>query len=251
MRSFYFIPDKTNDKTPILLLFHGANRNPLEYLKEIKSTALEKNFIVVVPDFSDDLFLGVNGYQMGNIFEDGDMPSIETLNTHETWSLAFVKPIFEMVQKHTKSEVDKCWLLGHSGGAQFLHRWLWLQADIPFEKALISAAGWYTLPDTNIAFPYGLKIAPYDWNQIQKAFAANIMIQVGSEDNNPNASELRKGQADEQGIHRLSRAENFYNESKKQATAGQGSFNWQLKIAPGYNHSFGPAIRYGAHLMFD
>lgn len=251
MRSFYFIPEKTNDNTPILLLFHGANRNPLEYLKEIKSTAIEKNFIVVVPDFSENLFPGVNGYQLGNIFEDGDFPSVATLNPSEEWSLSFVKPIFEMVQKNTKSKVDSCWLLGHSGGAQFLHRWLWLQADIPFEKAVISAAGWYTLPDTNVAFPYGLKIAPYEWNQIQKTFAADIVIQVGSDDNNPNATDLRKGPAEDQGIHRLSRAENFFNESKNQSNTSQTLFNWQLKIAPGFNHSFGPAIRYGVNLMFD
>ena len=50
-------------------------------------------------------------------------------------------------------------LFGHSGGAQFVHRFVFAHPDLVRRYAL-SAAGWYTYPDEGARFPLGLAEPP-------------------------------------------------------------------------------------------
>ena len=51
---------------------------------------------------------------------------------------------------------SKFYLYGHSGGAQFAHRYA---MAYPHDVAALglSAAGWYTLPDADQPYPYGIR----------------------------------------------------------------------------------------------
>jgi len=247
----YFVPKGSNASTPILILFHGVNRDPVDYLNEMTSTAIAKKFIVVVPNFSEENFPNESAFQMGNIFKDGDNPTAATLNKEESWSLSIVEPIFQLVKANTGSTLPKCYLIGHSAGAQFLHRMLLFKKNFPFEKAVVSAAGWYTVTDTSVRFPYGLKASPFDINHLKSVFSENITIQVGSDDNNPNASNLRQGDADKQGSNRLSRAQFFYKQGEKAALQFGVNFNWKFVIVNGLSHDSGPAIRKSAEIIFE
>lgn len=250
MRVFYYIPNDLPKNAPLLMVFHGANRNPMDYRNELTSKAVEKKFILVVPEFSEELFPEVNAYQMGNIFENGENPTSETLNPKKDWAFTVVKPIIEMVQKNTNTTGNDVFYIGHSAGAQFLHRMLFFYDDYPLKKAVVSAAGWYTIPDTSIDFPYGLRLSPYDFNIIKKTFSQKVIVQVGSNDNNPNAPLLRKGEADNQGTNRLDRAQFFFNYSQNFAKELNSPFNWEYKVAQGLNHSFGPAIKFAVDELF-
>jgi len=250
MRVFYYIPKDLPENAPLLMIFHGANRNPIDYRNELIAKAIEKQLILIIPEFSEEIFPGVSAYQMGNIFKNGEMPSPETLNPIEDWAFTVVKPIIEISQKNTKTTGNDVYYIGHSAGAQFLHRMLLFYDDYPLKKAVVSASGWYTISDTSINFPYGLRLSPYDFNFLKKTFSQKVTVQVGANDNDPGTPLLRKGEADNQGSNRLDRAQFFFNTSQNFANELNAAFNWDYKVGQGLNHSFGPAIRFAVDGLF-
>jgi hypothetical protein len=251
LRLFYFVPANANATSPIFFIFHGAERNALEYRNAIINKATAMNFIVVVPEFSEASFSDVNGYQLGNVYIDGDQPSAATLNEEAIWSFSLIEPLFAYVKNKTKNTNATYLAIGHSGGAQFLHRFLMFKPAAKCERAIVSAAGWYTATDKNIDFPYGLRSSPLESLDLAPLYTKNITVQVGTSDNNPNASSLRRNaQADAQGLHRLARAQYFYNNAAQNASSLSLPFTWQLAIIPGLSHNYVAALGHAADLLF-
>lgn len=251
IRVFYFVPNSVGPEAPILFVFHGAERNALEYRNALIDKSKQEGFILVVPEFSELDFPGVNAYQLGNVYQDGDSPSVATRNLEPNWSFSLVEPIFSFVKVKTKNKSTAYSALSHSGGAQFLHRFLLFKPAAKINKAVISAAGWYTEPDTAIAFPYGLKESPFEPLFFQDLWAKTVFVQVGSADINTNSSSLRHTpESDLQGANRLERAQYFYHSARNTASQQGWVFAWQLKIAPGLSHDYVDALNYGATLLF-
>jgi hypothetical protein len=251
LRIFYFVPNTAGPDAPVLFVFHGSERNALEYRNALIDKSKKDGFILVVPEFTELDFPGVNAYQLGNVYQNGDSPSVATRNLEPYWSLSLVEPIFSFVKLKTRNTSATYSALGHSGGAQFLHRFLLFKPTSKINKAVISAAGWYTVPDTAIAFPYGLKESPYQPLFSQNLWAKTLFVQVGSADVNSNSTSVRHTpEADLQGANRLERAQYFYNSARNTASQQGWVFAWQLKIAPGLSHDYVDALNYGAALLF-
>ena len=47
---------------------------------------------------------------------------------------------------------------GHSGGAQFLHRFALFVPNSKLGVGVCSNAGWYTVPETGVDYPYGISL---------------------------------------------------------------------------------------------
>lgn len=251
IRIFYHVPANVQANSPIVFVFHGAERNALEYRNAIVDKATALGFIAVVPEFSDLLFPGSNSYQLGNVYEDGEEPSLATLHAEAIWSFSLVEPMFAYVKNKTKNASTHYWAIGHSGGAQFLHRFLMFKPVNHCEKAIVSAAGWYTATDKSITFPYGQGSSPLESLDMQSLFAKDITVQVGTSDNNPNSPSLRRTpEADAQGPHRLARAQYFYNTAAQKADSLALPFDWRLSIIPGLSHDFVDAVGHSADLLF-
>lgn len=252
LRLFYYVPEGITAESPIVFIFHGAERNAIDYRNAVVSKAAQYKFIAVVPEFSEADFPGVSSYQIGNVYIDGDDPSPATLNPAEEWSFSLIEPLFAYVKSKTSNNSSTYSAIGHSAGAQFLHRFLLFKPEARFNKAVVSAAGWYTATDPATDFPYGLNNSPLAGVSLQSQFARNITVQVGSLDNNPNASSLRRdAQADEQGTHRLARAQYFYATAADLAAQRGQLFNWQLRIEPGLNHGHVAALGAAADHLFE
>lgn len=251
VRLFYYVPVNATATSPIVFIFHGAERNALEYRNAIINKANTLNFIAVVPEFSEVNFPDVNGYQLGNVYVDGDEPSPATLNAEAIWSFSLVEPMFAFVKNKTKNSSATYFAIGHSGGAQFLHRFLMFKPTTKCDRAIVSAAGWYTATNKNIDFPYGLGSSPLENLDLAPLYAKNITVQVGTSDNNPNASSLRRNaEADVQGLHRLARAQYFYNTAAQSANVLSLPFTWQLAIIPGLSHDYVAALGHSVDLLF-
>lgn len=251
VRLFYYVPQNVQANTPIVLVFHGAERDAMSYRNAIVAKAIEHQFIVVVPEFSELNFPTESAYQLGNVYVDGDQPSPTTLRAESLWSFSLVEPIFSFVKNKTKNNSAQYHLIGHSAGAQFAHRFLMFKPSARFEKAIVSAAGWYTATDNLVAFPYGMQASPLENLNLTALFAKKVIVQVGSADNNPNASTLRRTpQADAQGLHRLARAQYYYTKAQQAATNLNVPFSWQLSIIPGLTHDYVAALGYSADLLF-
>ena len=72
--------------------------------------------------------------------------------------LDLIALIGELGRRHG-FDMARLLLFGHSGGAQFVHRFVFAHPDLVRRYAL-SAAGWYTYPDEAARFPLGLAEPP-------------------------------------------------------------------------------------------
>lgn len=252
VRIFYYVPKGTTATTPIVFVFHGAERNAMDYRNAIVNKADSYGFIAVVPEFSEQQFPGVSAYQIGNVYQNGDQPTPATLNQESQWSLSLVEPIFAFVKNKTKNASERYHFIGHSAGGQFAHRFLLFKPDAKYARGVVSAAGWYTATDAAVNFPYGLQASPLENAMLGPLFAKSICVQVGSADNNPNASSLRRDAlSDAQGLHRLARAQYFYSKAGAFADSLGVPFSWQLNIVPGLNHNSAAAIGHAADWLFQ
>jgi poly(3-hydroxybutyrate) depolymerase len=251
IRLFYYVPKEAHESTPVVFVFHGVDRNAMQYRNALESRAANQNFILVAPEFSESNFPGSNPFQLGNVFVNGEAPTPGTLNPEEEWTFSIFPDLFQFVVDRTPSQVSNFHLLGHSAGGQFLHRLLLFKPNLPVARAVISAAGWYTLPTDTLDYPYGLGLAPVSVQNQRQFLETPITIQVGASDNDPNAPFLRRNVlADQQGTNRLERAIFFHSFAQSRAGALQSSFNWRLEVVPNLNHNYSPAIQVGADLLF-
>ena len=251
LRIFYFIPENKTSDTPIVFSFHGTERNASDYRNAMIQWATTKGFIVIAPEFSELNFPDGDGYNLGNVFEDGDQPNQNTLNPVSEWTFSIIEPIFNDFKTKTDNNTTKYHIFGHSAGAQFAHRLMLFLPNANVDKAVFSAAGWYTFPN-DVTFPYGFQNSPLENANLTSFFNKNVQVQVGENDNNPNASGLRHNEfADAQGLHRLSRATNYFQFCEELAISNNNNFNWQFQIMENTGHDYVKASEFAANFIFN
>ena len=249
---FYHIPENIDPNTPIVFVFHGGGRNAANYRNAWIAKANEYNFMIFAPRFIDAYFPGGDGYNLANVFVDGDNPSTATLNDEADWTFSVIEPLFD----HIKSEMDNLSntydVYGHSAGAQFVHRFMMLKPNVRVKTAVASAAGWYTVPDTNIDFPYGIQQSPIENADLTSIFSGKLILLVGDLDNDPNYPGLRRNSTvDLQGTNRLDRATHFFQRGQEVANDIGSPFNWRFETIPGIGHGFEPSSRRAADILFE
>jgi poly(3-hydroxybutyrate) depolymerase len=235
---FYHIPTGGNPaKMPILLAFHGEDRDGNSYRQDWVAAANQHKFMVFALQFDDSFYPGGDGYNFGNMFRDGDAPSASTLQPDSVWTFAAIDPLFRDIKSRTGSVANSYVAFGHSAGAQFLHRFVLYQPNSLMRKAIAANAGWYTVPIASQTYPYGLGLSPMTSIQLTSAFAKPLLVFLGKLDTNPNSPGLRhNSQTDAQGLYRLARGRYFFNQSRAQAQQSTAVFGWSLAEVAGVGH---------------
>ncbi len=239
MKVFYHIPKNAHTQSPILFVFHGNGRDAENCRNLLLKEAETRNLIIICPEFSTSLFPGSNAYQLGGMFDNGENAKKEELRDPSKWTFALVEKIFDKFTGSLESALKYYDMFGHSAGAQFVHRYFSFVPNSRMKKAVSAASGWYTLPRTDIDFPYGLGQTGLIESNLEDIFAKNILISVGSLDTDPNSSALRHDtESDAQGINRVERAEYYFNECQKQASTNGFPLSWKFKKNAGVEHDF-------------
>lgn len=136
-------------------------------------------------------------------------------------------------------------LAGFSGGAQFAHRFAWLYPG-RVGRLCLTAPGWWTLPDAQMAWPYGIATAPGDQglgfclqSNLRPFLNRRITVCVGGDDveRDPN---LRTGAEIDarQGPNRLARARRWCAEMEARARAEGLAPAISLRVLQGCGHNF-------------
>ena len=148
MRVFYYKPINFTPDRPILFLMHGADRKADHIAEEAAELVEKYNFLLILPEYSEQLFPKVESYQYGNV----------RTKPKELWTYYVNDRIFKLARKLSGSSQKKYYIWGNSAGSQFVHRQLIVGANKFINKAFASNAGVYTMP-TNGAdpFPFSLK----------------------------------------------------------------------------------------------
>ena len=252
---FYHIPAGNISSMPILFSFHGASRNADDYRDYWIDMANQNGFMVFAPEFSTWNYPGLgDNYLMGNVFDDGDNPEESEFNAPSYWTFSVVETLFDFIRSDISGVQETYNAWGHSGGAQFLHRFALFIQNSRLGVGVCSNAGWYTVPENEIDFPYGIALPFLPSNQnlfnfLQNSdfeldnnyiqfFQKDLVVHLGTNDINPNSSGLRHNSVvdNQQGLNRFVRGQYFYNFSQQQSDNFNMTFNWELHHVDGVGH---------------
>jgi poly(3-hydroxybutyrate) depolymerase len=226
-RPVHLAPDR-----PVVFVMHGVQRNADEYRDQWHDLAIEHDFLLVVPEFSDGDFPKSEAYNLGNIFDDQGNRRPES-----AWSFSAIEPIFDAVRKRFGMTATGYAIYGHSAGAQFVHRFLFHVPEARVTRAVAANAGWYTMPDFDIAYPYGLQGSAVTREMLGKALQLPLTVLLGEEDTDPEHKSLRRTpEALAQGPHRFARGKAFYATGQAAARQLGVAFTWRLDTVPGADH---------------
>lgn len=248
---FYHIPKDATNQTPILFAFHGAGRDGEVSRNDLVDEANALKFIVIVPQFSDEYYPNSNAYNLGNIFEDGDNPTANSLNNEEIWTFSTIEPLFDLLKVRIRSATNTYDLFGHSAGAQFVHRYLTYKPQARVNRAVCAASGWYTMLDSKITFPYGTQVSPAENETHHSLLAKRVSVIVGDKDVDENSFGLRhNSEVDRQGLNRYTRAQYYYTKTQEYAISEGATFNWQFQILPNVGHDYTATSAAAALLLY-
>lgn len=165
------------------------------------------------------------------------MADKEALLPKSQWTFGAISDIIDAIDNRF-SPKGNIVLFGHSAGAQFVHRYILLAPmDQRISQIIIANAGWYTMPDESISFPYGIKNISLNDADLRADFSKPVIILLGEEDTHSDSTVLRHNEeVDRQGTNRFERGISFYQEAKKKAEALHVPFVWQLVTVPGVGH---------------
>ena len=249
---FYYVPESYTASSKVVFALHGGSRDAEGIRNNMIQKSIDYNFILIAPKFSSSNFSLGDGYNLGNVYVDGDNPSTSTLNDENEWSFSIIEPLFDSVKSSLSLESEKYNLFGFSAGAQFVHRFIQFKPDARFDKVVAGAAGWYTVPDNSIPFPYGYDNSILISTNLSNLLSSDLHIQVGALDNNPNSAGLRHNEyADAQGLNRVTRAVHFFETGQNIAESSNYNFNWSLHIIQGAGHNLIPNAENACDLMFN
>jgi hypothetical protein len=229
-----FVPDAVDAETPIVIVMHGASRDAERYYENWRSEAAVHDFVVIVPYFSREHFPKSAHYNLGHVFE----PGTGEQRPPGAWTFAAIEPLFDAVVEMLDGRQTHYTLFGHSAGSQFLHRFLYYVPGARVKRAIAANAGWYTMPDFGIRYPYGLAESGVTEEVLAGYFARDLVVLLGDADTLREDDDLRKTpEAELQGAHRFDRGRTFYRVARARAEALGVDFNWRLQEVQGAGHS--------------
>jgi len=228
MRVFYYKPSNFTPDRPILFFMHGADRKVDHITKEAAESVEKYNLLLILPEYSEQLFPKIESYQYGNV----------RTKPKEFWTYYVNDRIFKLVKRITGSQQKKYYIWGNSAGAQFVQRQLIVGAYNLVEKAFASNAGVYTMPTYGTdPYPFSLKGLDLTDEDLRQIFSLNFFILLGQDDIIQDAYFLMNEAAMQQGSNRLERGKEFYSIAKREAQRLNVDLNWELITIPGCGHN--------------
>ena len=98
--------------------------------------------------------------------------------------------------------------------------------DTRVDRAVSANAGWYTLPDVDVAYPYGLKNTDVATSsQVASLLARKLIVHLGTADTDRNGLNTSTG-AEAQGANRYQRGSIIFRRQSVSVSKGGYSLNW-------------------------
>jgi poly(3-hydroxybutyrate) depolymerase len=242
-RVFYHAPSGDLATAQILIVLHGAQRDPEGYRDDWKSLVGDQNVLVILPEFNEHDYPGSSGYNVGNLVDDHGDPLPAS-----RWSFSVVEPLFDYVVRSIGSSAKDYALFGHSAGAQYVTRFTEFMPNVRARVVVAANAGWYTVPDDGVDFPYGFDKSPAD--PASDLYERPLILLLGADDVDPNDDSLQRDKnTDKQGKNRLNRGLNFF-QSAREAAGDKHQFTWSMVVVPGIAHSHGDMARAALPYLF-
>lgn len=233
MMIYYYRPASWTPRRPVWIAYSGAERKADSLRTALEDMAVKYNVLVACPDYSKRKFPGCLWYQEGNVItEDSVKGQVKPQNE---WTFSLIDDITREVKKRTGS-LGPVVLFGHSAGGQLLHRYVLLGHPKEADRIVIANSGWFTLPDRNVNYPYGIANLSISDEELARSFGKDIRFLMGSLDTKRNLGFRTTPEAEKQGKNRMERCRYFYHYCEKKAQELGVPFHWKLDIVPGAAH---------------
>lgn len=228
---FTYIPHNADATSPVVVLVHGIARNAAEHILRFQTRADHAGAILVAPLFVKKTF--------------GQYQQVIDQRTGTRADEALFD-ILDAVAAATGASVERFYLFGFSGGAQFAHRFMMLHPERTAAIA-IAAAGWYTFPDAELPYPYGIGSSPIPSRPFDPGRFLSVPrhVLVGEQDLSRDESFRTSRKLDRaQGTTRLARAQSWF-EAMNEATRSSGgeAGRSRMTLLKGIGHSFTEAAQ--------
>ena len=216
---------------PLVLVFHGTNRNAEEYRDWAKCIADRTRGIVAAPLFDKETF-PIDAYQMGGLMKRGRaLPEADW-----TWSL--VPKIADELRKREGRPDMPYYMIGHSAGGQFLVR---MAGFVKTDAARIVAAnpGSLLFATEEMPFPYGFGELPKELGGdagLKRFLAQPLTLYLGTGDTIQDKNFPKGPLASKQGDSRFERGKNAFKTAEKLAKEKKWDFKWNVIEAEGVGH---------------
>lgn len=225
-----FMPENLAPNLPPLVLVHGISRNAHQHLEAFSSFANETRRMLIAPIFDE---VRCKRYQ-----------KVRAKQCRADQMLLAVLQDARNVSGHVFTQIV---LYGFSGGAQFGHRFAMLHPEV-VSRLAIASAGWYTFPDHQQVFPYGLRTRKgINLTTNMKHFLSiPMLVMVGELDIRRDAN-LRKGQFidRQQGLSRVERAARWVRAIRQEADALGVKPAISFSTLPDSTHDFARCVKRG------
>ena len=218
---------------PIFFVFHGAKRNADDYRDWSIALAEKHHAMVAAPLFDQERFLA-HLYSWGGILtKDGK------LRNEKGWSFPIATELIQDILKREGDPKRDHYLIGHSGGGQFLTRYVALE-PVAAKRVVAANAGTYGFPRLDWDWGYGFGKLPKDLqkeDRFKKMVETPMTIYLGLEDTIPSGENFdASSEANRQGTARLQRGRNFFEYCQKLAKQRGWKFNWTKVEVPNVGH---------------
>ena len=271
IKVYTYKPKNFNPNNRILLVIPGAGRDGIDYLNSWIDIADEKGVLILSLEY-DELYYPFEDYHLGGVVNASNMMNIieEDRNSNEVylnedklvldydlsknnWLFNDFDRIFDKVVSTLNSDQKVYDIFGHSAGGQILHRMALLQAHGKANHIISANSGFYTFPDKDKAYPFGLNFDRTLDHKLADAFNKKLTLLIGANDNEKETGGiiLRSRSADEQGRHRLERGQNMFMFSKNIANKKDFKFNWKLEIVPNTGHNQKLMARAASKILYE
>jgi pimeloyl-ACP methyl ester carboxylesterase len=218
---------------PLLLVFHGVLRNADDYRDHARGMGDRFRALIVAPRFPEDRFPIVS-YQQGGLKLNGEV------QPRNRWTWELIPQIATEVRRREGRPDLPYYLIGHSGGGQFLIR-LSGFTTTDARRIVVSNPGTYLLPSREHDYPFGFGGLPDELANdaaLQRHLAQPITLYLAMEDTERDEYFDQTPPAERQGATRWERGNNAYKAAHELAKARGWTCNWRLVPVPGVGHDY-------------
>ena len=255
---FYSLPMEVNEDTKVLFVIHGASRGAKSNFTKWYEYTKNKNIILIAPKFGKAAFPSYNALVVDKklaILKDCKYKfsdyCLGPQNNPSNSLSDSISLIFDYFRFRFDIQENSYRIYGHSGGSQFVHRYLLFGQVSRAEKAVMANAGWYTfLKDIN--YPYGVKDMPISEDRLKWFLSLKGAVMLGNEDTDPNDGSLRNDKGTkEQGDNRFQRGIRYFERNVLIADSLDMPFRWRLQVIKNTAHDNSKMIQAAAPFLLE
>lgn len=218
---------------PIFFVFHGAKRNAEDYRSWSIALAEKHHAVVAAPLFDAERF-AAHLYSWGGI-----LTKEGKLRDRKDWSFPLATSLIQTILKRESNTKRDHYLIGHSGGGQFLVRYVAME-PVTAKRVVAANAGTYAFPRLDWDWGYGFGQLPKDLqgeDRWKKMLGTPMTIYLGLEDVTTDSDNFDPSpEANRQGMVRLERGRAFFDYGRKLAQEKGWKFNWTKVEVPQVGH---------------